>query len=903
MHISQLTVEAALASLHSRASGLDVSEAAARQVEFGPNAVERVGGPSSIRALVGEFVHLFALILWAAAGLAFVAHHLHPGEGMDALGVAILGVIVLNGVFSFWQVYQAERAFASLQQLLPAQATVTRGGVVQMLPAPEVVPGDILSLAAGDRVPADCRLIEAFDVRVDTSTLTGESRSATRDAAPEAADGILHSRNAVLAGTTLTQGRARAVVFATGMRTEFGRLAHLTQRAAPPPSRLQADIARVSRVVAILAVCLGGTFFVIGQFVGLPFIHNFIFGIGIIVANVPEGLLPTVTLSLAMASRRMAARQVLVRHLGAIDALGATTVVCTDKTGTLTQNRMTVARVWLDRRDLTVADLDGARPAMAAAHERFFEAAVLCEDIQQTLPEAPRSTGAQDSGGRWIGDPMEVALAEFGRRMLGRDVTWARVDELPFDQERRRLVTVHDTPEGRLVLAKGALEALLPRCRRVHLTAGVEPLGDQDRRAVTAQQDVMAADGLRVLAIAYGDVDASCPHDQLDDDLVLAGLVGLLDPPRAEVPSAVRSAHEAGIRVVMVTGDHPATALAIARQIGLVAPGSGEVVTGEMLSRQSDVQLQLTLGRPDLLFARVSADQKLRIVQALQRKGAVVAVTGDGVNDAPALRAADVGVAMGLGGTDVARDAADLVLLDDNFASIIAGVEEGRSVLENVRKFLTYILTSNVPELVPYLAYVLLRVPLPLTILQILAIDLGTDIVPALGLGAEKPDPELMRRPPAGRGLRILTPDVIGRAYLLLGPLEAAAAMAAYGVVLHAGGWTWGGTLEPVVHRQATAACFSAIVLMQVINVFICRHPRASVCASSLLDNRLILTGVLTEVALLGAVVYTPIGQRLFETAPVGAAATLVVVPFMLAMLVAEEARKAWLRRAEALPL
>jgi sodium/potassium-transporting ATPase subunit alpha len=400
-----------------------------------------------------------------------------------------------------------------------------------------------------------------------------------------------------------------------------------------------------------------------------------------------------------------------------------------------------------------------------------------------------------------------------------------------------------------------------------------------------------------VLALAHADIADACPHDRLDEHLILAGLVGMLDPPRPEVPAAIHSCHEAGIRVVMVTGDHPATAVAMARQIGLVGPDAGDVLTGEMVSRQSDVQLQLTLDRPDLLFARVSADQKLRIVQALQRKGAVVAVTGDGVNDAPALRAADVGIAMGRSGTDVAREAADLILLDDNFASIVAGVEEGRSVLENVRRFLTYILTSNVPELVPYLAYVLLRVPLPLTILQILAIDLGTDIVPALGLGAEKPDPEVMRRPPAGRGLRILTPEVIGRAYLLLGPLEAAAAMAAYATVLRAAGWTWGASLDVDTHRQATAACFSAIVLMQVVNVFICRHPRASLFATPWLDNRLILSGVVAELVLLGAVVYTPVGQRLFQTQPVGWGATLIVVPFMLTLLLAEEARKALARR------
>ena len=350
------------------------------------------------------------------------------------------------------------------------------------------------------------------------------------------------------------------------MRTEFGRLAHLTQHAAPPPSRLQADIARVSRVVAILAVLLGSTFFVIGQVVGLPFIHNFIFGIGIIVANVPEGLLPTVTLSLAMASRRMAARQVLVRHLGAVDALGATTVVCTDKTGTLTQNRMTVARVWLDRRTSTVEELEAGREAVAARHARFFEAAVLCEDIERTTGQEHRKAGTQEgrnvergtpNAEGWIGDPMEVALAEFGQRMLGRELPWPRVDELPFDQDRRRLVTVHDMPGGRVVLAKGALEALLPRCTHLHTAAGVEPLTDEDALALTAQQDAMAADGLRVLAVAFRDLPASVPREQFEDQLVLAGLVGLLDPPRPEVPAAIRNCHDAGIRVVMVTGDHP----------------------------------------------------------------------------------------------------------------------------------------------------------------------------------------------------------------------------------------------------------------------------------------------------------------------------------------------------------
>mgnify|MGYP005851896901 CR=1 FL=1 len=524
----------------------------------------------------------------------------------------------------------------------------------------------------------------------------------------------------------------------------------------------------------------------------------------------PDGLLPTITLSLAMAAQRMARRNALVRHLPSVEALGAASVICTDKTGTLTRNRMAAREVWL------AGVLHDVRPgadvaALAASHRAFFEACLLCENLQD------RGRGEAHE---WLGDPTEVALVELARRALPDAVPALRVDEIPFDSDRRRLTTVHRLGDGLVLHCKGALESLLPLCDRSADRDGVVPLDEAGRRRLLEAEAELGERGLRVLAVAWRPVAEGEPHEALEAGLVLAGLVALEDPPREEVAEAVARCRSAGIRVVMVTGDHPRTAVAIARQIGLVGEREPRVLTGERLRLISDEQLQLALDDPDLHFARLDADQKTRIVAAFQRKGHVVAVTGDGVNDAPALRLADIGVAMGVAGTDPARAAADLVLADDHFATIVNAIEEGRAVFANARKFLTYILTSNVPEIVPYLAFVLLRIPLPLTVVQILAVDLGTDLLPALALGAERPDPDVMARPPRSRRERLLSTPLLLRAYGFLGPIQAAAAMAAYFAVLDAGGWTWGQTRAPSdpLYLRATTACLAAIVAMQVAN-------------------------------------------------------------------------------------
>jgi len=887
MHIHGLSVAQSLASLKTSADGLAAVEAARRLAEFGPNHVEEVKREHLLLSFAREFTHFFAIILWIGAGLAFLAEQFDPGQGMSRLGVAIVGVIIVNGIFSFWQEYKAEQAVAALRQLLPQKVQALRGGEILELLASELVPGDIVLLEEGNFVPADCRLIEAFGLRVNTATVTGESQPQACTTEPSAEDSPVYAKNVALAGTTVVSGQARAVVYATGMHTEFGRIAHLTQTTGKGSSPLQLEIARLSRIVAALATGMGVALFFIGQAMGLPTWENLLFAIGIIVANVPEGLLPTVTLSLAMATQRMARRNALVRHLPAVEALGSTTTICCDKTGTLTQNRMSVQRLWLGGGFLDFGDLQASQRLIADNRELFVNAA-LCHNLKQVDEAGQR---------KLLGDPMEVALAGMGQRAAGALADTKRIDEIPFDTDRKRMSVLCESPGGRMLYCKGAPETVLGACDFVQFDAGVVPLDPAAQTRLLAAQQQMADAGLRVLAFAHRAVKDGMPS--AEQGMILDGLVGLEDPPRAEVPDAIARCASAGIRIIMVTGDHPHTALAIARQIGLVKTDEPVVISGAQLRSIPPAQLQLALDAKEIIFARVAADQKMLIVQALQKKGEIVAVTGDGVNDAPALKAADIGIAMGIAGTDVAKESADLILLDDNFASIVAAIEEGRAVFDNIRKFLTYILSSNIPELVPYLAFVLFRIPLPLTIIQILAVDLGTDMLPALALGAEKPDPDVMQRPPRPRTERLLSWGLLARAYLFLGVLEAAVSMAIFFYVLDAAAWHYGTALDrnDPLYLQATSACLAAIVVMQMMNVFLCRHPLKSSLAFGLFDNRYLLLGLAAELGGILAIIYTPAGNWLFGTSPIGTEVWLLALAGAALMWVLEEARKAWLRR------
>ncbi|MCP9439719.1 MAG: cation-transporting P-type ATPase [Nitrospira sp.] len=894
--------------LHTTEAGLSTEEASKRLREHGPNILLEPPHNAPLRSFSRHFIHFLAVLLWIAAGLCFTADMMNPGEGMATVGWAIVAVIVINAAFAFIQEYKAEQTFAALRRLLPDKAWVMRDGQPVEIERRDIVPGDVLILEEGERVPADARLIEAVGMRVDNAALTGEARPKRRTAEPVTSGHRLDLPNLVFAGTTILSGHGRAVAFAVGMRSEFGKVAALATATESGASPLQLEIAKVTRLIAALSVTMGALFFSIGLWAGLSIWTSFVFGIGIIVANVPEGLLPTVTLALAMSSQRMAKRNVLIKHLPAVETLGCTTVICTDKTGTLTENRMKVDRVYVDGRVIEsrdgcfVADGRLISSAEATRWRRFFDVLLHCQNAKRV----------RRSDGRWTatGDPTEVALLEFViEHGLAHRPSLRRMGELPFDADRKRMSTLHWS-EGRLLaFTKGAPESVLPLCTTILIDGMVRPMGESDRATVLNQSRGFAEQAHRVLAIAMRDV-AHRPEqievESIEEDLTFLGLVALVDPPRREVPEAVATCRRAGVRIVMITGDHPLTALAVAKAIGLVPDRAVEesnvpltVIEGAQLDHMSDEHLRRLLappqtGKPSPLFARMAPRHKLRVVSMLKDMGEIVAVTGDGVNDAPALKRADIGVAMGLAGADVAKETADMILLDDNFATIVYAIEEGRTVYDNIRKFSTYILASNVPEIVPFLGYGLAGWPLALTIPQVLAVDLGTDMIPALGLGAERPQADIMDRPPRDRRERMLNLPLLLRAYLFLGVIEAATAMTAFFLYLTGEGWTWGAPLDwsSPLYREATTVTLAAIVLAQVANVFACRSDHLSAARIGWFTNSLILWGIFAELAIFALVAYTPIGNRLFGTSPLP---LWIFGPLALGgagLLLAEEGRK-----------
>lgn len=889
MNIHQATIDDALSSVFSSPQGLASTVAAARIAEYGLNRVEALQREPWMLRLSREWTSLFSIILWLAAGLALLADWYDPEQDMARVAVAVIGVILLSGLFSFWQEARVERTLAALQGMLPRQVTVLRDGVAQTLPAEQLVPGDVILLSQGDNVPADCRLIEAYGLRVNRATVTGESHPQSCDAAPSNADSHLDSRNIVLAGTSLVAGRARALVFATGARTEFGKIAKLTQFGSEADSPLRQELAHLSRFIAFLALAIGAVFFALGGVIGMTFWQDAMLSLGIIIALVPEGLLPTLTLSLVLAAQRLARRNVLIRHLPSVETLGSVTVICTDKTGTLTENRMRAHRVLLDLQAMEVDTL-AKKPELIRRHELFLRVARQCQDLTETLREGHRVLN---------GDPLEIALVEMSERLGAPPASTARCDEWPFDSERMRQSVIYPEDTGTMLYCKGALETVLPRCAEVYLDGKSRPLDDSNRATILHAQEEMAGQGLRVIALAARRLPPDCPHEAQEQSLIFCGLVGVDDPPRAGVGAAIHACHEAGIKVIMVTGDHPRTALAVARQIGLTQSKDVNVIVGSQLGKLSAAQLQLALDAPEIIFARVAADQKLRIVESLQAKGHIVAVTGDGVNDAPALRAAHIGIGMGISGTDVAKEAADMVLLDDNFVSIVAAIEEGRALFQNIRKFLTYVFVHNVAELMPALAFALFAVPLALTPVQVLAVDMGTDSLTALALGAERGDSQGMRRPPRPRQAHLMNIALGVRAYLFLGMIEAAAALAAFFYVLHGGGWQYGADISSAnpLYRQATTACLAAIVLLQIANVFLCRSSVRSIFTTGLGGNPLMLWGILLQVLLILFIVYTPWGNAMFGTAPLPWDLWLFLLPWAIGMIALEELRKYCARR------
>ena len=876
-----MTVDDIVAHLDSTAHGLTDAEAERRLAVYGPNALQAAHRTSPWTILLEQFKNILIIILLIGTVLsAFLGH------GTEAIAIAV--IVLFAVVLGFIQEYRAERAIQALQQMAAPTATAIRNEDTVTVPARELVPGDVILLHAGDIVPADGRLIDAINLQVEEAALTGESVPVEKDTAPrQNADlPIGDRRNMAYSGTTVTYGRGRAIVTATGAGTEFGRIAQLLQTVESGKTPLQENLDRVGRALAYAALVLVVIIVALGLFRGQPFLEMLIFGIALAVAVVPEALPAVVTISLAIGVQRMVKRNALVRRLPAVETLGSTSVICTDKTGTLTKDEMTVSTLFVAGQtwEVTGAGYEphgefrqqGTPTEPSAAVMALLTGAVLASDAYITRSE-------EDDRWHLHGDPTEGALvAVAGKAGLHKealDDQHPRVAEIPFTSESKRMTTLHEFPEGAVAYAKGAPEIIVAACSRVVTEEGVVELDAARREAVLAATRAMANEALRVLAIA---TKPDAALESAEVEMTLLGLVGMMDPPRPEARSAIRKSEEAGIKVVMITGDHQVTAEAIARDLGLL--NAGRIVTGADLQTMSDADLTREVEGIDV-YARVSPEHKLRVVSALQERGHIAAMTGDGVNDAPALKKADIGIAMGITGTDVTKEAAAMTLTDDNFASIVAAVEEGRGIFDNIKKYLMYLLSSNIGEIGLLTAASLAGLPLPLTAVQILYVNLATDGLPALALAVDPPAANLMQRPPRDPRTGIFSRPVV--------TLMVVAGL--WSTLINVSLFLWAlRTDDGLVH--AMTLTFVSLVLIQFFKAYNFRSDRESILRAPF-ANKWLNIAVLWELILLVLIVYLPVLQGPFGTATLPLTDWLIVIAAALTISPVLELTKWMLRR------
>jgi len=884
-----LTRDEAYTKLNTGPEGLNAVEAAKRLLESGPNELQAAHRVSPWEILLEQFKNVLILILLGATLIS-----LFLGHGIESVVIAI--IVLFAVVLGFVQEYRAERAIEALRQMAAPTATVLRDKTETKIPAREVVPGDVILLRTGDRVPADARLLETINLQIEEAALTGESVPVEKHTqALEKGDLPVGDRkNLVYAGTAVTYGRGRALVTATGMNTEFGKIAKMLQDVESGKTPLQQNLDKVGTVLARAALVVVAIIVALGLMRGQPFVEMLIFGIALAVAVVPEALPAVVTISLAIGVQKMVKRNALIRRLPAVETLGSTSVICSDKTGTLTKDEMTLRRLYCSGQMIGISGAgyapEGAFSVNGSslgeplpALRQMLTAAVLASDTYLVQTES----------GSWDikGDPTEgalvVAAAKAGLQKDALDAAHPRLQEIPFSSETKRMTTLHDAGGSMTAYAKGAPEVILAGCDFVLTEAGVAPLDDAARQNILAQAQAMAGEALRVLGIA------SKPNVTLETaerGMTFLGLAGMIDPPRPEAKAAIALCTEAGIRPVMITGDHPVTAQAVARELGLLQNG-GRVVTGAELDEMSDEQLQSDV--EDIsVYARVSPSHKLRVVTAWQSRGHIAAMTGDGVNDAPALKKADIGIAMGITGTDVTKEAAAMTLTDDNFASIVAAVEEGRGVFGNIKKYLMYLLSSNIGEIGLMAGSALLGLPLPLTAVQILYVNLATDGLPALALSVDPPEKDLMKRRPRDPRTGIFTRPVI--TLMVLGGL--------WSMLINLGLFTWalnaGKSLE-----EAMTMTFVSLVLIQFFKAYNFRSDRHSILDKPF-ANKWLNLAIVWEVVLLFVILYVPFLHDAFGTYYLPLIDWLIVGGLALTIIPVLEIakwieRKGWLGKTE----
>lgn len=885
--IHSLRVLEVYQSLETSTNGLNTTEVASRLSLYGENVLSEQTAQPKWQKFIHQVRHPFIILMLLAVVISF-------WQRDWTLAFVILLLTITNSVFSFWREYRAEQAIEKLRRLLPAYAHLTRAGTEAHVPANEVVPGDVLILAEGDNIAADARVVEEYGLRVNNSSLTGEAVAARKTAEASIIPNIsdLERPNLIFAGTSVASGTGKAVVYATGMLTQFGRIAHLTQSVQEEPSGFQKELERLGKILTWVALVIGGIVWALANYeptISKLYDNPLLLALGTIVALTPEGLPATLTLSLAIAVQRLASRGVLAKRLNVVETLGNVSVICTDKSGTLTQNQMTVREVWVARRRLQVTGV-GYEPnglfVPSPVHSPFekdlvslLEAALSCNNARINPPTLERPTWTS------LGDQTEAALkvAALKYNLNEAVVTMLlpRIHEIPFDARRKRMTTIHRKSDREISLSKGAPREVLQLCSHIQVDGEIKPLDETLRNEILAANDDYARHALRVLAFASRDLPSrsgAYTAESVERNLTFLGLMAMMDPPRPEVEEAIKTCRKAGIRIVMITGDYGLTAESLARRVGLVTMLNPLIVTGAELDLLSDMELEQLLTK-EIIFARMAPDHKLRLVSAYQARGDVVAVTGDGVNDAPALRKADVGIAMGIIGTDVAKEAADIILTNDNFSSIVSAIEEGRSIYDNIRKFITYIFASNIPEVLPFLLTGAIGIPPALTVRQILAIDMGTDILPALALGSENPEPGIMNYPPRPSSQLLLDRGLLTRSILWLGLLESGLCYLGFlSVYLFSGNvgllnlsfmnaipWPHLWDIPGDVNAVASTVFLAGVVTAQVGNAIACRTFKAHTTQIGWGSNKTLLGGIALSLLIITGLVYIPPLAKAFD--------------------------------------
>lgn len=894
-------------SLDSKPDGLTAEESAKRLDQYGYNEFKGEEKNSAWALLFAQFKSPLIIILLAAVAISIAIGIINhkpggglPGEITDA--IVIFAIVIAVVILGFVEEFRSEKALAALKKMAALTATVLRGGTDVEIPAREIVPGDIVVLNTGDKVPADLRLTEVYNLSTQEASLTGESTPIEKtNAVIQGAEVALGDRkNMAFSGTSVSYGRGRGIAVATGMQTEFGKIAAMLEEVEEEETPLQKNLDKVGKMLGY--ACLGIVAIVAGLGIirGHPLLEMFIWGVSLAVAAVPEALPAVVVISLSIGVQKMVKRHALIRRLSAVETLGSTTVICSDKTGTLTQDEMTVRQIYAGGR---LIDVGGAGYEPRGEFQYGGKALDLSGDVSvqmlMKIGALCNDTRLVFAGGVWEvkGDPTEGALvvlsAKAGVRQEEANITFPRVDEIPFSSERKRMTTFHETPQGKVAYSKGAPEIVLDSCSHILTNGTAKPLTDEERNKVLDTARQMAGNALRVLGLSYQSIKEipSCKED-VEKGMVFAGLAGMIDPPRPEAKEAIALCDKAGIKSVMITGDHKITAMAVAKELGILK--NGMALTGAELDRISDAEFEKNVGNIDV-YARVSPAHKLRVIDAFEKKGDIVAMTGDGVNDAPALKKAAIGVAMGITGTDVSKEAAAMVLTDDNFASIVAAVEEGRGIFLNIKKYLIFLLSANVGEVLIMFIAGLFAMPLPLVAIHLLWVNLTTDGLPALALSVDPPDPDIMERPPRDPRSSIFTRNVLV-IIIAIGLVMVATMLPMFIWKLTSEGGSWRDPLNPLI-PEAQTMVLCTMVLFELFTAFACRSEIHSFFKLGVFGNKWLVLANLSSLVLLMTVLYIPILQDPFHVVHMGNEDWLLMAPISLSGFATVEIIKLIYRR------